>query len=83
MILLRHRGSDAEAESAIMSAWNSAMAICRVHRPAISHHHGIGIVRLRYIEAELGTANSVVEGMKQAFDPQRILNPGKLGLEPL
>ena len=82
LILLGRTSSDADAKTAIMSAWNSAMSICNNRRAAISHHHGIGIVRLPYIAAGLGKAKRVLDGMKQALDPQRLLNPGKLGLEP-
>jgi alkyldihydroxyacetonephosphate synthase len=47
---------------------------------AISHHHGIGINRARFLPGALGASFGVLESVKQALDPHGILNPGKLGL---
>lgn len=40
--------------------------------------HGIGIGKLGFMEAEHGAAWQVMGALKQALDPQNILNPGKL-----
>jgi alkyldihydroxyacetonephosphate synthase len=47
---------------------------------ALSHHHGIGLNRGRYVRAALGAAHDVLAATKAALDPVGILNPGKLGL---
>jgi alkyldihydroxyacetonephosphate synthase len=47
---------------------------------AISHHHGIGLNRARYMPGHLGPAFDVLQQVKDALDPRGILNPGKLGL---
>ena len=47
---------------------------------AISHHHGIGINRARFLPDALGAGFDVLARVKQALDPHGILNPGKLGL---
>ncbi len=47
---------------------------------AISHHHGIGLNRGRFLAEGLGRAFAVLAGVKDALDPHGILNPGKLGL---
>jgi len=40
--------------------------------------HGIGLIRADYIELEYGkTAVGLMRGIKQLFDPNLILNPGK------
>jgi glycolate oxidase len=40
--------------------------------------HGIGLIRADYIQLEYGkTAVNLMRGMKQLFDPNLILNPGK------
>jgi alkyldihydroxyacetonephosphate synthase len=49
------------------------------HGAAISHHHGIGLARQDYLSADLGSSYQVLQRIKQALDPQGILNPGKLG----
>lgn len=50
------------------------------HGAAISHHHGIGLNRSRYLPFALGSAYPVLVALKHALDPAGILNPGKLGL---
>jgi len=48
---------------------------------ALSHHHGVGINRARFMPEALGAAHvSVLGAIKTALDPKGILNPGKLGL---
>jgi len=50
------------------------------HGAAISHHHGIGLNRSRFLPEALGAGFDVLAGLKDTFDPNGILNPGKLGL---
>ena len=40
--------------------------------------HGIGIGKMAYMEEEHGEALGVMRAIKQALDPQNLLNPGKL-----
>jgi alkyldihydroxyacetonephosphate synthase len=47
---------------------------------ALSHHHGVGLNRSRFVAEALGPAFDVLVAIKQALDPNGILNPGKLGL---
>ena len=46
---------------------------------AISHHHGVGLARLPYIEEALGTGMVPLRRLKEALDPANVMNPGKLG----
>jgi len=61
-------------------AWDRLTAEVLRHGAAISHHHGIGINRGRFLQRALGTSFGVLESLKEALDPRGILNPGKLGL---
>lgn len=61
-------------------AWDDLMAAVRGLGGAISHHHGIGLNRARFLSGALGPAFATLVAMKQALDPRGILNPGKLGL---
>ena len=47
---------------------------------ALSHHHGVGLNRSRFVAEALGPAFEVLVATKAALDPNGILNPGKLGL---
>jgi glycolate oxidase len=46
----------------------------------ITGEHGIGMVKLRYLERQLGADHmALLRRIKAGFDPNGILNPGKLG----
>ncbi|CAG2133774.1 putative FAD-linked oxidoreductase [Cupriavidus campinensis] len=62
------------------AAWDAANAVLIQYNAALSHHHGIGLLRAPYMAPSLDTAFPVLVAVKQALDPQNILNPGKLGL---
>ncbi len=80
MIMLGRVGDAAQAEERLLSIWETAMTICLERGATISHHHGVGLARLPYIEEELGSSFKALQRIKQAFDPAGILNPGKLRL---
>jgi hypothetical protein len=46
---------------------------------AFSDHHGIGFWRIQYLEQELGASGvRLLKSIKNAVDPEGILNRGKL-----
>ncbi|HEU5081986.1 MAG TPA: FAD-binding oxidoreductase [Acidimicrobiales bacterium] len=46
----------------------------------LSHHHGVGLNRSRFTAEALGAGHAVLQSVKDALDPNGVLNPGKLGL---
>jgi alkyldihydroxyacetonephosphate synthase len=78
MILLGDEPDAAAAEARLGEIWDIAMHIALEHGAAISHHHGIGLARQAYLREALGSGHAVLEQIKDALDPQGILNPGKL-----
>ena len=40
--------------------------------------HGVGIGKLKYLQAEHGDAVDVMRAIKRAIDPDNLMNPGKL-----
>ncbi|MFA5892092.1 MAG: FAD-binding oxidoreductase [Actinomycetota bacterium] len=72
--------NDVVAEERYRVAWDEAMRAVRAAGGTISHHHGIGLLRAPWIAEELGEGMDVLRAMKQALDPNGILNPGKMGL---
>ena len=61
-------------------AWDAAAGAVLAHGGALSHHHGIGLAKARFLPAALGPAHGVLVDVKRALDPAGVLNPGKLGL---
>jgi alkyldihydroxyacetonephosphate synthase len=77
------RGPEGDAtwrERYYRQAWDTITDATLTHGAAISHHHGIGLQRARFLPRALGPAFDVLASVKQALDPSGILNPGKLGL---
>jgi len=56
------------------------MTACLEAGGTISHHHGIGRLRARWLPAELGEFHGVLRAVKRTLDPAGIMNPGALGL---
>jgi len=60
--------------------WNAGQRAVLANGGALSHHHGVGLNRARFMAEALGTGLEVLADTKRALDPRGILNPGKLGL---
>jgi alkyldihydroxyacetonephosphate synthase len=61
-------------------AWDAAAGAILAAGGALSHHHGVGLAKARFLPSALGPAHGVLVDIKRALDPAGILNPGKLGL---
>jgi len=68
-------------EEFFTAVWDNAMRTCLDAGGTISHHHGVGLVRAKWLKEELGEAYNVVKRIKKTLDPSNIMNPGKMGLE--
>jgi len=44
----------------------------------VSGEHGIGRGKMKYMASEHGDALSLMSDIKRSFDPQNIMNPGKM-----
>jgi alkyldihydroxyacetonephosphate synthase len=69
-----------ERDRFYVAVWDSATRAVLANGGALSHHHGVGLNRARFVKDALGPAFDVLLSLKQALDPNGILNPGKLGL---
>ena len=71
-----------EASDALyLGCWDAGARTALAHGGSLSHHHGVGLNRSRFVAEALGPgATDVLLALKQALDPTGILNPGKLGL---
>ena len=60
-------------------SWNAAMEATFKNNGSISHHHGIGLWRMQYMQQEMGMSGvKLLKSIKDALDPKGILNRGKL-----
>ena len=73
-------GQRDDAEQFYADAWEAVTRTTLAHGGAISHHHGIGLHRGRFMDEALGGALDTLVALKRTLDPAGILNPGKLGL---
>jgi len=69
-----------EIESTYVALWDAGQRAIFDAGGNLSHHHGIGINRARFVADALGPGLDVLRAVKAALDPNGILNPGKLGL---
>ena len=69
-----------EREHFYREVWDAGLRATLAAGATLSHHHGVGLNRGRFVRDALGEGFSVLEAAKQALDPHGILNPGKLGL---
>jgi alkyldihydroxyacetonephosphate synthase len=72
-------GAD-ERDAYYRTLWDAGQRAVLAHGGALSHHHGVGLNRARFMREALGPALDVLVVTKRALDPRGILNPGKLGL---
>jgi len=70
----------AEPNEFYTSVWDAAMRSCLDAGGSISHHHGIGLMRARWLGEELGPSFEILKKIKKSLDPKNIMNPGKMGL---
>jgi alkyldihydroxyacetonephosphate synthase len=71
---------DVKAASQYVEIWERAMQACVKAGGTISHHHGVGYFRSKWLIQELGSGHNLLQKLKRAIDPNSIMNPGKLGL---
>lgn len=59
--------------------WTTAVRASVASGGMINEHHGVGLKLARYMRLQYGPAWSLLEDIKGAIDPNRIMNPGKVG----
>ena len=71
--------TEGDARAEYLRAWEGAMSAALELGATISHHHGTGQVRSRWVAAELGGWVNVWRAVKAGLDPQGIMNPRAVG----
>ncbi|MDQ2860495.1 MAG: FAD-binding oxidoreductase [Pseudomonadota bacterium] len=72
-------GDPLAMEAVYFDCWRRIMEATDARGGSLAHHHGIGRVRIPYLERELGAAGvALLRAIKNALDPNGIMNPGVL-----
>jgi alkyldihydroxyacetonephosphate synthase len=74
--------TEAEARAAYGRAWEGAMTAALELGATISHHHGTGQVRSRWVADEMGGWMRVWRAIREGIDPAGTMNPRALGGTP-
>lgn len=69
-----------DKEQYYRNVWDAGTNAVLAAGGSLSHHHGVGLNRARFMRSALGSGLDVLAEIKTALDPNGILNPGKLGL---
>ena len=70
--------SDADQLAAVEAASHRMVERALANGGTATGEHGVGIGKKRYMDREHGAAWAVMGTVKQALDPENIMNPGKL-----
>jgi len=70
----------AEVDATYIALWDAGQRAVLAAGGNLSHHHGVGLNRARFVPEALGSAMQVLQSVKDALDPNGVLNPGKMGL---
>lgn len=69
------------AEVRYHAAWDAGMEATLAAGGTITHQHGVGRLKARWLRRELGEGGwGLLGSLKRTLDPAGILNPGNLGL---
>jgi alkyldihydroxyacetonephosphate synthase len=82
LILLGRAADDAEAVERLERIWDVAMESALATGAVISHHHGVGRARARFLARQPGTSLELLAAIKRSLDPVGLLHPGALGIDP-
>lgn len=69
-----------DIEARYHQLWRSALAAAVSAGGNVSHHHGVGLLKASAMQDALGEGRHALAALKQLFDPDGVMNPGKLGL---
>jgi len=64
-------------EEVYWKMWEKAVKVLLENGATISHHHGVGLLRSKWVGEEIGESLTYLRKIKEAWDPKRLCNPGK------
>ncbi len=77
--ILKNRMDEDAWKNKLPAAIREIFAMCKAFGGTISGEHGIGLVQKPYLDIVFKQAHfNLMQGIKKSFDPNLILNPGKI-----
>ena len=70
----------AEAMSLYNRIWYTCIRVAMEKGGVLNEHHGVGLKMGYLMREQYGPAFQVIQKLKDALDPHRIMNPDKMGL---
>jgi alkyldihydroxyacetonephosphate synthase len=71
--------TEADMERRYDKAWKVSLEAAISAGATVTHHHGVGLLKQTQLLQELGDGRRVLAALKKAYDPDGVMNPGKLG----
>ncbi|MCP4868181.1 MAG: FAD-binding oxidoreductase [Proteobacteria bacterium] len=76
--LVGYHADPERAAELYKTTWNAVLAAALSVGATITHHHGVGVLKRDFMDAEHGDGRALFEAARAAIDPDRRMNPGKL-----
>ena len=80
MLIVPESGTAAASREQLAKTVEQVLQLAQDMGGIMEYCHGVGVKLNHLVAREMGVGQDVVRALKQALDPNNIMNPGKLGL---
>ena len=80
MLIVPKSGTAANSRKRLEETVQQMLELAQDMGGVMEYCHGVGVKLNHLLAREMGAGQEVVQAIKQALDPNNIMNPGKLGL---
>ena len=80
MLIVPESGTAAASKDRLGETVQQVLELAQDMGGVMEYCHGVGVKLNHLLAREMGVGQDVVQALKQALDPNNIMNPGKLGL---
>jgi FAD/FMN-containing dehydrogenase len=77
-LLVENGDTESQSSNNMADAGDEVLRLAHSMGGTMAYNHGVGLKLAHLVPEELGTAYGVVQAIKNALDPNNIMNPGKL-----
>ena len=81
MLIVSESGTGADSSERLGEIVQQVLELAQDMGGVMEYCHGVGVKLNHLLAREMGIGQNVVQALKQALDPNNIMNPGKLGLQ--